>query len=62
MKQQYCRVGKMTPITQGSHAANTLEYRYQNFLEKAATGIDAKLSDFFESKIKSLKKVLEELS
>ncbi len=61
MNSQYCKVGSVTPITSGAHAVAILEYRYQNFLEKAAVAMDSRLAEFFERKAKDLKKVLESL-
>jgi len=63
MENQNCRVGTVTPITSGSHAVAVLEYRYQHFLEKASqmVNIDTRLSEFFESKAKSIKNTLEDL-
>ncbi len=64
MKNQYCRVGAVTPITSGSHAVSILEFRYQNFIEKAAeaTTLDTNLSEFFKRKAQGIKKVLENLA
>lgn len=61
MGNQYCKVGTTTPITSGAHAAAVLEHRYQNFLKRAAnlSGMDTRMRDFFDAKIKSLKKTLE---
>ncbi len=63
MGNQYCKVGTTTPITSGTHAVAVLEHRYNNFLERAAnlSGMDTKMRDFFDAKIKSLKKTLESL-
>ena len=63
MENQYCRVGTITPITSGSQAVAVLEYRYQNFLEKAAdvTYIGTELGEFFARKAQNIKKVLESL-
>lgn len=63
MNNQYCKIGSVKPITSGNSAVAVLEHRYQRFLEKATspTAIDAKLGDFFEAKVKNLKKVLETL-
>ena len=63
MENQYCKVGAVTPITSGHHAVAVLEYRYKNFLQKAAdTDItDSKLVEFFENKALKLKKTLESL-
>ncbi len=58
----YCKVGAITPITSGSHAVAVLEFRYQNFLEKASQldYADAALKEFFEKKAQQIKKILEE--
>ncbi len=63
MENQNCRVGTVTPITSGNQAVAILEYRYQNFLEKAAdvTYIGTELGEFFERKAQSFKKALESL-
>ncbi|MBO0321936.1 hypothetical protein J0X14_06490 [Muricauda sp. CAU 1633] len=60
MNNQYCRVGTVTPITSGSQAITILEFRYKNFIEKAANG-DSHLVEFFKRKAQSIKKVLESL-
>jgi len=64
MEKQNCRVGAVTPITSGAHAIAILEYRYQNFIEKAAdtTYMGTTLGDFFERKAQNFKKLLESLS
>ena len=63
MGNQYCKVGATTPITSGTGAAAALERRYHSFLERAANlaGMDSRMGDFFEAKIKGLKKTLESL-
>ena len=63
MDNQYCKVGTVTPITSGQQAVAILENRYRNFLKKASelNGTDNQLVDFFESKAKKIKKVLEDL-
>ena len=63
MDNQYCRVGAVTPITSGHHAVAVLEYRYQNFLQKASDSniADSRLVEFFENKAQKLKKILESL-
>ncbi|UOY05527.1 hypothetical protein L0P88_16420 [Muricauda sp. SCSIO 64092] len=63
MNNQYCRIGAVKPITSGNSAIAILEHRYHRFLEKATnpSGIDARLGDFFDAKVKSLKKALESL-
>ncbi|PWL38208.1 hypothetical protein DKG77_07975 [Flagellimonas aquimarina] len=63
MKNQYCRVGAVTPITSGNQAVSILEFRYQSFIEKAAdaTYMDTNLGEFFKKKAQGIKKVLENL-
>lgn len=63
MKNQYCKVGAITPIDQGRQAVALLEFRYQSFMEKAANMdyTDARLREFFENKATQIKKVLENL-
>lgn len=64
MKNQYCRVGAVTPITSGNQAVSILEFRYQNFIQKAAdaTYIDTNLAEFFKRKAQEIKRVLEKLA
>nr|WP_299070024.1 hypothetical protein [uncultured Allomuricauda sp.] len=64
MKNQYCRVGAVTPITSGNQAISVLEYRYQSFIEKAAdaTYMDTNLGEFFKQKAQAIKKILENLA
>ena len=62
MKNQFCRVGDSTPITQSNQALLTLEYHYQKFASRAAKNLDSRLNDFFEGKARSFKKMMEELS
>ena len=63
MNSQYCKVGAVTPITSGSQAISILEFRYQNFIEKASnvSNADTHLVEFFKRKAQSIKKVLESL-
>lgn len=61
MKDQYCKVGAITPITNGSQSIHLLEYQYQNFMDKASGINDAKLIAFFELKAQKAKKMLENL-
>ncbi|WP_420400435.1 hypothetical protein [Flagellimonas sp.] len=64
MKNQYCRVGAVTPITSGNQAITVLEFRYQKFIEMAADAayINTNLGEFFKRKAQSIKKVLEQLA
>lgn len=63
MENQYCRVGSVTPITNGRQAIALLEYQYQNFIEKASNleQADARLREFFEQKAAKIRKILEGL-
>lgn len=61
MENQYCKVGAVTPITNGRQAIHLLEYQYQNFMDKASSINDAKLVEYFETKAQKIKKVLENL-
>lgn len=63
MEKQYCKVGTVTPITNGAQAISMLEYSYQNFLNKASStkSADKNLADFFESKAIKIKQTLENL-
>ena len=63
MNNQYCKVGAVTPITSGNQAISILEFRYRNFIEKAAnvSNADTHLVEFFKQKAQSIKKVLESL-
>ena len=61
MENQYCKVGAVTPLSNGRQAIHLLEYQYQNFMEKAANMNDAKLVEFFELKAQKIKKILENL-
>lgn len=63
MKNQYCKVGTVTPIPSGSNAITLLEYQYQSFMEKATNMqySNTKLGEFFELKAIKIKKTLEGL-
>ncbi|QLG46238.1 hypothetical protein [Costertonia aggregata] len=63
MEKQYCKVGTITPLSDGERAIALLEHQYQNFVEKASRMEYAgtKLGDFFELKAKKIKKTLENL-
>lgn len=63
MENQYCKVGTVTPITNGRDTVTFLEYQYQSFMEKAANiqYSDTKLREFFEQKALKVKKMLENL-
>ncbi len=63
MENQYCKVGTVTPITQGAKGIHVLEYQYRNFVQKAqeAAQSDANLREFFELKARKLQRLLESL-
>jgi len=63
MEKQYCRVGAVTPIVEVSNPVAVLQYRYNDFLNKAmdANYMDTKLGEFFERKAQNIKKILEDL-
>ncbi len=61
MEKQYCRVGAVTPMSNGRQAVHLLEYQYQNFMERASNINDAKLVEYFEVKAQKIKKILENL-
>jgi len=63
MEKQYCRVGTITPFSKEEVPLTLLEYRYQNFLEKASDiqYANTRLGEFFENKARQFKKILEEL-
>ena len=61
MENQYCKVGAVTPLNNGSQAIQVLEYQYQKFLERASSINDAKLVEYFEIKAQKIQKVLENL-
>lgn len=62
MNNQYCKVGSTTPITQVNQAMTVLEFQYHNFMEKATSEMDTKLTEFFEAKANGLKKILHDLT
>ncbi len=61
MEKQYCRVGAVTPLSNGQQAVHLLEYQYQNFMERASSINDANLVEYFEVKAQKIKKTLESL-
>lgn len=63
MENQYCKVGSVTPITAHGNVISLLEFRYQNFLDKARNleYTDSKLVEFFELKALKIQKILENL-
>jgi len=61
MEKQYCKVGAVTPMSNGRQAVHLLEYQYQNFMDRASSINDAKLVEYFETKAQKIKKILENL-
>lgn len=61
MNKQYCKVGTVTPMSNGRQAIHLLEYQYQNFMDRASSINDAKLVEYFEAKAQKIKKILENL-
>ncbi len=62
MNNQYCKVGAVKALNKDEYSITTLEYLYQNFIEKASNiqYANTKLGDFFESKALKLEKLLNE--
>ncbi len=60
MKNQYCKIGAVTPIALNRSSVHLLQYQYENFLDRAAKS-DAQLKDYFELKAQKLNKILENL-
>ena len=63
MENQYCRVGAVTPMSNEQLTINLLEYRYQNFMDKASDikYANTRLGEFFEHKARKIKKILDTL-
>lgn len=63
MENQYCKVGAITPISNGELMVSLLESQYQNFLAKATDikYVDTRLGEFFEHKAQQIKKILDSL-
>ncbi|MCM4171352.1 hypothetical protein DHD32_07660 [Arenibacter sp. TNZ] len=63
MENQYCKVGSVTPMENGTHEINLLEYQYQNFMDKASSikHSDLKLAEFFELKAMKIQKIIQNL-
>lgn len=61
MENQYCKVGAVTPLTNGRQAIHLLEFQYENFMNRASTINDAQLGEYFELKAQKIKKILENL-
>ena len=61
--KQYCRVGKMKALSGEPKSLETLHVRYSDFIERATeNNADERMADFFASKIRGFKKMIEELS
>ena len=63
MNEQYCRIGAITPVADGSLGADWLEIQYRFFMEKAAEAAQAEsgLRDFFERKAAQFQRMLQNL-
>jgi len=61
MNKQYCKVGTVTPMSNGRQAIHLLEYQYQKFMDRASSINDAKLVEYFETKAQKIEKILENL-
>ncbi|MCK0146903.1 hypothetical protein MWU78_14700 [Arenibacter sp. F26102] len=63
MKNQYCKVGSITPMGNGTDEINLLEHQYQSFMDKASRikHSDLKLAEFFELKAMKIQKIIQNL-
>tara|TARA_R110002049_G_scaffold292708_7_gene477342 strand:- start:7411 stop:7641 length:231 start_codon:yes stop_codon:yes gene_type:complete len=63
MKNQYCRVGTTTPLTNEEGMISLLERRYNSFLEMASQigNTNTKLAEFFQYKAVKIRRTLEKL-
>ncbi|MBC2839881.1 hypothetical protein [Robiginitalea sp. SC105] len=63
MEKQHCKVGAITPLTEGQQAVRLLEYQYGNFIRKAGevAQSDANLREFFELKARKIQRLLQSL-
>ena len=64
MENQYCKVGSVTPLTNGSKELSFLEYQYKSFMDKATSKkhTDSKLAEFFELKAAKIQKIIQTLA
>lgn len=64
MENQYCKVGTISSMANGSKEIRYLEYQYQNFMEKAINKkySDSKLAEFFELKASRIQKIIQTLT
>lgn len=63
MKNQYCKVGTTTPLTNEENMISLLERRYNSFIEMAAQigNSNTKLAEFLQVKATKTRKTLEKL-
>ncbi|PXX24533.1 hypothetical protein C7972_11510 [Arenibacter sp. ARW7G5Y1] len=64
MENQYCKVGSVSPMNNGSNEISLLESQYQNFMDKASSTkySDSKLAEFFELKATKIQKIIQTLA
>ena len=64
MENQYCKVGAISSMTNGSKELRYLEYQYQSFMYKAISKkySDSKLAEFFELKAGRIQKIIQALT
>ncbi len=64
MENQYCKVGAISSMTNGSKELRYLEYQYQSFMDKAISKkySDSKLAEFFELKAGRIQKIIQTLT
>ena len=64
MNKQYCKVGASHSLTSGNEGLHVLENQYQFFLRKAEEAVQNQndLKDFFESKARKIKRMLQDWS
>lgn len=62
MTQQFCKVGRMRPLSKNEQNLRNLTQRYQSFTQRAAQNLDTSLADFLEGKIKTFKKLIADLN
>ena len=62
MNYQYCKVGASSPAAKGTEGVRVLENRYREFKLKAEKAIASQnpLKDFFESKARSMQRLMQE--
>ena len=59
MNHQYCKVGAINPMAEGSEGLRNLESRYRDFKQKAEKTIEGNpLREFFEHKARQLERLL----